>query len=374
MSHRSPHTLRYKGFRLFQGHMSKLKILIFCSCLFLLCITSQLPLYSQTQPLITRGENSRLDNVISRGRLTCGVEGSIPGFSFVDSQKRYSGLDVDICRAIAAAIFADPNRVDFRNLDSTERFPALAQGEVDLLSRNSSWTASRDATGGNGFDFAPPVLFDGQGIMVRKNSGLNQLKDLQGKTVCVEMDTILEVNLAKMARSAGIALNLRKVQNSRQNFADYGNGQCDAITADRSQLAVVRLSLPNPDENRVWDVLLSMDTLAPLTVDNDAQWSDVVHWVIYGLIKAEELNINQANVQANVGSNDPETSLFLGGQGGVGTKLGLSDDFMVNAIRAVGNYGEIYDRNFGSRSSINLPRGVNNIWSKGGLMYAPSWR
>jgi general L-amino acid transport system substrate-binding protein len=371
------HKLRSKSSKraiTFRLQVSKKLPITICVGLILLFVVFQIPAYSQTSSRIAQSNNSRLATVTARGRLICGVEGFIPGFSFKDTQGRYSGLDVDICRAIAAALFADPNRLDFRNLDSTERFPALAKGDVDLLSRNSSWTASRDATGGNGFDFAPPTFIDGQGIIARKDSGLKRLQDLQGKTVCVEMDTLTEVNFKKITRAAGMTLNLRRTQNSRQNFNDYADNQCEAITADRSQLAVFRLSMQTPDDHQVWNTLLSIDPLAPLTVDNDAQWADVVHWVIYGLIKAEEYGITQENVRANIDSSDPETTLFLGKQGDVGKKLGLSHDFMVRVIQSVGNYGEIYDRNFGSRTPINLARGANSLWSMGGLMYAPNWR
>jgi general L-amino acid transport system substrate-binding protein len=327
---------------------------------------------------ISQATRSRLDTVIARGRLVCGVEGTIPGFSFVDSQGRYSGLDVDICRAVAAAIFGDASRVEYRNLSSTDRFPALRNGDVDLLSRNSTWTASRDATNGNGFEFAPPTFYDGQGIMVRQSSGLTQLQDLQGKSVCVETGTTTEFILERTAQETGVTLKLVKLQNSRDVFSTYLAQGCDAVTADRSQLAVIRASTSNPGEHLVWDTLLTREPLAPITLDNDAQWSDVVHWVIYGLINAEELGVTQANVREKLNSNDFEVKLFLGKTGDIGSKFGLSNDFMVKVIQAVGNYGEIYERNLGSRSPVNLPidlpRGMNNLWNRDGLMYSPAWR
>jgi general L-amino acid transport system substrate-binding protein len=323
---------------------------------------------------ISQATRSRLDTVIARGRLVCGVEGSIPGFSFVDSQGRYSGLDVDICQAVAAAIFGDASRVEYRNLSSTDRFPALRNGEVDLLSRNSTWTASRDATNGNGFDFAPPTFYDGQGIMVRRSSGLAQLQDLQGKSVCVEVGTTTELVLERIAREAGVAVKLVKLPDSRNVFSTYLAEGCDAVTSDRSQLSAFRATSSNPSEHLVWDTLLTREPLAPLTLDNDAQWSDVVHWTIYGLIQAEELGITQANIREKLNSDDFEVKLFLGKTGDIGSKFGLSNDFMVKVIQAVGNYGEVYDRNVGSRSRLNTPRTVNNLWNRGGLMYAPAWR
>jgi general L-amino acid transport system substrate-binding protein len=323
---------------------------------------------------ISQATSSRLDAVIARGRLVCGVEGTIPGFSVVDSQGRYSGLDVDICRAVAAAIFGDASRVEYRNLSSVDRFPALRNGDVDLLSRNSTWTASRDATNGNGFDFAPPTFYDGQGMMVRRNSGLTQLQDLQGKSVCVETGTTTEAILESTAREEGVAVKLVKFQGSRDAFSAYLAQECDAVTSDRSQLSAFRATSPNPSEHMAWDTLLTREPLAPITLDNDAQWSDVVHWTIYGLIQAEELGITQANIREKLNSNDFEVKLFLGKTGDIGSKFGLSNDFMVKVIQAVGNYGEVYDRNVGSQSLINIPRTVNNLWNRGGLMYSPAWR
>jgi general L-amino acid transport system substrate-binding protein len=323
---------------------------------------------------ISQATRSRLDTVMARGRLVCGVEGTIPGFSFVDSQGRYSGLDVDICRAIAAAIFGDASRVEYRNLSSTDRFPALRNGDVDLLSRNSTWTASRDATNGNGFDFAPPTFYDGQGMMVRRNSGLTQLQDLQGKSVCVEVGTTTEAIIERTVQEMGIAVKFVKFRDSRDAHSAYLAQECDAVTSDRSQLSVIRASVPNPSEHLVWDTLLTREPLAPITLDDDAQWSDVVHWTIYGLIQAEELGITQANIREKLNGNDFEVKLFLGKTGDIGSKFGLSNDFMVKVIQAVGNYGEVYDRNVGSRSRLNIPRAVNNLWNRGGLMYAPAWR
>jgi general L-amino acid transport system substrate-binding protein len=326
------------------------------------------------QSNISQTTQSRLDTVIARGHLLCGVEGSIPDFSFVDAEGRYSGLDVDICRAVAAAIFGDASRVEYRNLSSADRFPALRNGEVDLLSRNSTWTASRDATNGNGFDFAPPIFYDGQGVMVRRNSGMTRLQDLQGKTVCVEAGTTTELIMERTAQEAGLVLKLVRLQSGREAFETYLDQKCDAVTSDRSFLSAIRTSAPNPNEHLVWDTVLSREPLAPITLDNDAQWSDVVAWTIYGLLQAEELGITQANVQSKLSSSDFEVKLFLGVTGDIGSKFGLSNDFMVKVIRAVGNYGEVYDRNVGSRSLLNIPRSINNLWNRGGLMYAPAWR
>jgi general L-amino acid transport system substrate-binding protein len=306
--------------------------------------------------------------------LICGVEGTIPGFSFVDSSGKYTGLDVDVCRAIAAALFNDPEKVEFRNLDSTARFPAVSSGEVDMLSRNTTWTASRDAAGGNGLEFAPTTFYDGQGVMVTKASGISSFNDLDGKAVCVETGTTTELNLATRATEANIKINEVKFQDSNAGFAAYQEGRCEAITSDRSQLAAKRTALPSPDDNVLLEDVLSKEPLGPVTVNNDSRWYDVVRWVTYGLIQAEEFGITQANVDQKLQDPSPDVKRFLGTDGDLGKQLGLSPDFMVRAIKAGGNYGEIYERNIGTGSALKIDRGLNKLWTDGGLMYAPPFR
>lgn len=320
------------------------------------------------------GAPSRLDTIISRGKLICGVEGTIPGFSFVDSSGKYSGLDVDVCRAVAAAIFGDPEKVEYRNLDSTARFPAVTSGEVDMLSRNTTWTASRDAAGGNGLEFAPTTFFDGQGLLTTTASGIKSIKDLDGKSVCVETGTTTELNLATRATEAGIKVNEVKFQDSNAGFAAYQEGRCEAITSDRSQLAAKRTSLPTPADNVLLEDVLSKEPLGPVTINGDSRWFDVVRWVTYGLFQAEEFGITQANVEEKINDKSPDIKLFLGGEKDLGKQLGLPNDYMVKVIKAVGNYGEIYERNIGSGSALKIDRGLNNLWSKGGLIYSPPFR
>ncbi|MBD1912663.1 MULTISPECIES: amino acid ABC transporter substrate-binding protein [unclassified Leptolyngbya] len=321
---------------------------------------------------------SRLGAIKSRGKLICGVEGSIPGFSFVDSSGAYSGLDVDICRAVAAAVFDTSENIDekieYRNLDSTERFTALAGGEVDMLSRNTTWTSSRDAAGGNGLEFAPTTFFDGQGMMVTKASGITDLEDLAGKSVCVETGTTTELNLADKMRALGVQYNEVKFQDSDATYAAYAEGRCEAVTSDRSQLAARRTTLANPDDHVLLDVTMSKEPLGPVTVNNDSQWFDVVRWVTYGLFQAEEFDISQASVQDAVKSENPEIRRFLGTEGDLGSQLGLSNDYMVKVIAAVGNYGEVYERNVGTGSPLAIDRGLNKLWTEGGLMYSPPFR
>jgi general L-amino acid transport system substrate-binding protein len=316
--------------------------------------------------------------VKSRGKLICGVEGTIPGFSFVDSSGTYSGLDVDTCRAIAAAVFGTADDIDskieFRNLDSTARFPALAGGEVDVLVRNTTWTLSRDAAGGNGLEFAPTTFYDGQGVMVTEASGITSFAELDGKSVCVETGTTTELNLASRAKEAGITVNEVKFQDSNAATAAYGEGRCEAFTSDRSQLAAKRTSFPNPDEHILLEDVLSKEPLGPVTVNNDSQWFDVVKWVTFGLIQAEEFGITQANVEEMKASDNPDIQNFLGIEGDLGSQLGLSNDFMVYAIEAAGNYGEVYERNVGETSELKIDRGLNKLWTEGGLMYSPPFR
>jgi general L-amino acid transport system substrate-binding protein len=318
--------------------------------------------------------SSRLSTVLSRGTLVCGVEGSIPGFSFVDSSGAYSGLDVDVCKAVAAALFGDPEKVEYRNLDSTERFTALSGGEVDMLSRNTTWTSSRDAAGGNGLEFAPTTFYDGQGIMVRTDAGVTDLEGFAGKSICVETGTTTELNLADRMRELGVTYNEVKFQDSDATYAAYAEGRCEGVTSDRSQLAARRTTLPNPDEHVLLETVMSKEPLGPVTSNGDSQWFDVVKWVTYGLVQAEEFGITQDNVQQQLQSENPEIRRFLGVEGDLGKQLGLSNDFMVKVIEAVGNYGEIYDRNVGEASELKLDRGQNQLWTEGGLMYSPPFR
>ncbi|VXD24878.1 amino acid ABC transporter substrate-binding protein [Planktothrix paucivesiculata] len=316
--------------------------------------------------------NSRLDTIKQRGKLICGVDGKIPGFSFVDESGQYSGLDVDICKAVAAAVFGDPKAVEYRNLDSTERFEALKSGEVDILSRNTTWTISRDTS--VGLEFAPTTFFDGQGMMVRQDSGITKLEDLEGKAVCVEAGTTTELNLTDALRQRNIKAETVTFQQADPAYAAYAEGRCQGMTSDKSQLVARRSTLPNPDEHILLDVTMSKEPLGPVTVNNDSAWFDVVKWTTYALIEAEELGINQGNVDQLKTSENPNIKRFLGTEGDLGTGARLSNDFAANAVKAVGNYGEVYERNLGQGSQFKLPRGQNALWTNGGLMYSPPLR
>ncbi|MDJ0556050.1 MAG: amino acid ABC transporter substrate-binding protein [Microcoleaceae cyanobacterium MO_207.B10] len=328
------------------------------------CENSQ---YESTPP-----GKSRLDIVKNRGKLICGVEGGIPGFSYVDENGNYSGIDVDICRAIAAALFEAPNALEYTNLDSTERFSALNGGKVDMLSRNTTWTISRDTT--VGLEFAPTVFYDGQSIMLRADSGIKTIQDFQDKSICVEAGTTTELNLTDNLRQRNIEAETLTFQQADPAYAAYADGRCDGMTSDKSQLLHRRVTFPNPEQHIILNISLSKEPLSPAVVNNDSAWFDVVKWVIYALIEAEELGITQANVDEEKNSDDPTIRRFLGVEGNLGEGLGLTNDFTYRVIKQVGNYGEIYDRNLGENSPYKLPRGQNNLWKNGGLLYSPPFR
>lgn len=315
---------------------------------------------------------SRLDVVKQRGQLICGVDGGIPGFSFVDESGAYSGLDVDVCKAVAAAVLGDAEAVEYRRLDSTERFTALSGGEVDMLSRNTTWTISRDTS--VGLEFAPTTFFDGQGMMVRTDSGIESLEDFAGQAICVETGTTTELNLTDQMRQLNVDFEPVVFQDADAAYAAYDEGRCEGMTSDKSQLIARRSTLPNPDEHTLLEVTMSKEPLGPVTVNNDSTWFDVVKWVTYGLIQAEEFGITSENIGTFEGSDNPDIARFLGQEGTLGSDMGLPNDFMVPVITQVGNYGEVFDRNLGADSQFNLERDQNALWTEGGLMYAPPFR
>jgi len=316
---------------------------------------------------------SRSYIVKNRGKLICGVEGGIPGFSYVDQNGDYSGIDVDICKAVAAALFDDPNAVEYRNLDSTERFTALNGGEVDMLSRNTTWTISRDTN--VGLEFAPTTFYDGQGMMVRADSEVKSLEDLQDKSICVEAGTTTELNLTDNLRQRNVEAETLTFQQADPAYAAYAEERCDGMTSDKSQLLSRRSTLPSPNDHIILDVTMSKEPLGPVTKNNDSAWFDIVKWVTYALIEAEELGITQANVDdLKQNSEDPTIRRFLGVDGDLGEGLGLSNDFAYRVIKNVGNYGEVYNRNLGEESQFKLPRGMNDLWTNGGLLYSPPFR
>lgn len=315
-------------------------------------------------------DGGRLDAVKSRGSLVCGVNGQLAGFSFVDESGNYSGMDVDLCRAIAAALFDDPDQVEYRNLSTQERFTAVQTGEVDILSRNTTWTTSRDTS--VGLEFAPTLFYDGQGMMVTTASGFSDLDDMEGASICVQAGTTTELNLTDQMRRRGVNFTPVVFDDADAMYAAYASGRCQGATSDRSQLLARRTQLPNPDQHVILDVVMSKEPLGPAVAAGDPAWADAVRWITYTLIEAEELGINSQNIDQFQNSDDPNVQRFLGTEGSLGQDMGLPADFTARIIRHVGNYGEVYQRNIGE--PFDLERGQNALWTDGGLMYSPPFR
>jgi len=320
--------------------------------------------------------SSRLDLIRNRNELICGVSGKIPGFSFLNSDGSYQGLDVDICKAFAAAIIGDSEKIQYRPLTAAERFTAIKTGEIDLLSRNTTFTLSRDSLGGNGLTFAPVVFHDGQGLMVKKESNISGLKDLANKSICVGSGTTTEQNINDAFESASLPYTPIKYQDLNQVVAGYLQGRCSAMTSDRSQLAAARSGFKNPKEHIILDDVLSKEPLAPASDGQDQKLADAMRWVVFALISAEEQGITKSNIdkKVQIAKNNPQLKplrRFLGIDGGLGEKIGLSNDFVVKVISSTGNYGEIYERHLGQNSEVPIPRGLNELYNKGGIHISP---
>ena len=309
-----------------------------------------------------------LNRVRSRGRLVCGVNGSLPGFSNLNSNGSWSGFDVDYCRAIAAAVFGDGNKVEFVPLTAAERFTALQTGEIDVLIRNTTWTLSRDTQ--VGADFAPTTFFDGQGFMVRRSIGVTNLSQLNGASICVTSGTTTELNLADVMRARGINYTPVVFEELDTVYNSYEQGRCDAVTSDKSQLSSRRAIMTRPADHVILDATISKEPLGPLTAHGDNQWNDVVSWVVYATFFAEEYGLTKANVGTSTSTN-PEIQRFLGSSGNLGSLLGLSARWARDVVSAVGNYNEIFQRNL---TPLGLPRGVNSLWTNGGLLYPIPFR
>jgi general L-amino acid transport system substrate-binding protein len=314
-----------------------------------------------------------LDAIKARGEVICGVNTGLAGFSQADSNGNWTGLDVDVCKAIAAAVLGDAKKVKWVPLNAQQRFSALQSGEIDVLSRNTTWTLTRDAS--LGMHFAATTYYDGQGFMVQTKSKIKDAKQLKGQTVCVQSGTTTEKNLTDFSKANN--LNIKPVVFEKVEAATgaYFAGRCIAYTTDASGLASVRnKEAKNPDEHVILSQLISKEPLGPSVRRGDDEWYAIVKWVIFGLLEAEEYDISQANVDALKTSTDPVVGRILGMSEDTGKLLGLDKEWMARAIRATGNYGEIFERNVGPKSALKLPRGANNLWNKGGLMYAPPVR
>jgi len=308
-----------------------------------------------------------LNAVKQKGVLTCGSNGSFPGFGAPDAQGNWSGLDVDLCRAIAAAIFDDPTKVQFIPLSAKDRFTALQSSQVDVLARNATVTMSRDTQ--LGLDFPAINYFDGQGFMVRKSLGAASAKDLNGKSVCVDQGTTTELNLADYFRVNAMTYQPVSFPTSDEAKKAYEASRCDAFTTDMSSLSSARLQLSNPDEHAILPEVISKEPLGPAVRHGDNQWADIVRWTFNAMLDAEELGVTQANVDQMRSSDNPEIKRLLGTEGKFGEAVGLTNDWAVRIIRHVGNYGEVFEKNVGEGSKLKIKRGQNALWTKGGLQY-----
>lgn len=313
-----------------------------------------------------------LDRVKARGILDCGVNGQLPGFSLPDQQGRWTGFDADYCRAIAAAIFDDPDRVKFVALSAKDRFTALQTGDVDVLIRDTTWTSSRDTQ--LGLNPVGISYFDGQGFMVRQKLHLEAPLELDGASVCVQQGTTTELNLADYFRSHRLHLKTVTFATLDEALNAYDSRRCDAYTTDSSSLAAARLKLAVPADHVLLPELISKEPLSPFVRHGDDQWFAIVKWVHFALLNAEELDVSRTNVEARRLDTDPAVARLVGRDGHYGEALGLTNDWAYRIVRWVGNYGELFDRNLGKDAPLKIPRGLNALWNHGGLQYAPPIR
>jgi general L-amino acid transport system substrate-binding protein len=320
----------------------------------------------------TAASAATLDDVKAKGFVQCGVTTGLPGFAQPDDAGNWSGLDVDYCRAIAAAIFGDPNAAKFTPLSAKERFTALQSGEIDVLTRNTTWTMERDTS--LGLKFAGVNYYDGQGFMVRKDLGVASAKELQDAAICVQTGTTTELNMADWFRTNNITYNPVVFEALPETNQAYDAGRCDALTTDASGLAGTRLDMANPDDHMILPEIISKEPLGPVVRQGDDQWFNVVKWTHFALLNAEELGVTQANVEEMKSSESPDIKRMLGVEGTFGEGIGLSNDWVVNIIKGVGNYGEIFERNVGKSTPLGLERGLNALWTNGGIQYAPPIR
>jgi len=325
------------------------------------------------QVVAPTGFGLTLETVTARGNLICGVNSQVPGFGFVAADGSFAGFDVDYCRALAAAIFGDPTKVEFRPVTASERFTALQSGEIDILSRNTTWSFVRDTElAGN---FVHTTFYDGQGMMAPTDSGINTLEDLEGGTICVQTGTTTELNLADVMASLGVSYTPAVFEDADSTFAAYGEGRCDAVTTDKSGLVSRRTVLADPAAHVILDVTMSREPLGPMVRHGDDQWFDIAQWTVFALIAGEEFGVTSANVDdIKANSTAPEVRRLLGVEGDLGLKLGLTNDFAYNILKNLGNYAEVYNRNLGPDTPTYIPRGLNSLYTDGGLHYSPPFR
>ena len=320
----------------------------------------------------SKGKSKTLKNTQSKGFVRCGVSQGLPGFSNADASGNWTGVDVDVCRAVAAAVLGDANKVKYTPLSAKERFTALTSGEIDILSRNTTWTLSRDAD--IGLTFVGVNFYDGQGFMVRKDSGINSVDDFaNGISACTNIGTTTELNMRDFFNSRGISYEPVAFEKADEVVAAYDSGRCDTYTTDKSGLAAQRTKMTNPDDHMVLPETISKEPLGPVVRQGDAVWEDIVRWSLNVMIEAEEYGINSANADMMKTSENPQIKRLVGSEGELGAAFGLDNDWSLRIIKQVGNYGESYKRNIAD-TGILPDRGPNQIWTKGGLLYVPPAR
>jgi len=317
--------------------------------------------------LAAGAQAATMDDVKRKGHLQCGVSQGLPGFSNPDTKGNWTGLDVDLCRAVAAAVFGDATKVKFTPLSAKERFTALQSGEVDVLARNTTWTLVRDSA--LGLNFAGVNYYDGQGFMVRKDLGVKNALELDGASVCVNIGTTTELNLSDYFRANSMKFKPVVFEKADEVVAAYDAGRCDVYTTDQSGLAAQRIKLKEPNAHTILPEVISKEPLGPVVRHGDDQWLDIVKWSLYAMLQAEEFGLSSSNVDKMKGSNNPGIKRLLGIEGDMGKNLGLPLEWAYNIVKQVGNYGESFEKHVGLKTTLQLPRGVNNLWTKGGLMY-----
>jgi len=321
---------------------------------------------------VTGASAATLDDVKAKGFVQCGVSQGLPGFSNPDSDGNWTGIDVDLCIGVAAAVFGDASKVKFTPLSAKERFTALQSGEIDVLSRNTTWTATRDTT--LGLNFAGVNYYDGQGFLVRKDLNVKSALELSGASICTNTGTTTELNVADYFRANKLEYEIVAFEKADEVVSAYDSGRCDVYTTDQSGLYAQRLKLTNPADHVVLPEIISKEPLGPVVRQGDDQWFNLVKWTHFAMVNAEELGITSANVDEMKGSDNPAIKRVLGVEGEFGAALGVDNAWAYNIIKAVGNYGESFDRNVGPDTPLAIARGTNALWSKGGLQYAPPIR
>ncbi|MAX32950.1 amino acid ABC transporter substrate-binding protein, PAAT family [Onishia taeanensis] len=313
-----------------------------------------------------------MDAVKERGQVVCGVSTGLPGFSTPDDQGNWEGIDVDVCHGVAAAVFGDASKVQFVPLNAKERFTALQSGEIDVLSRNTTWTATRDTT--LGLNFTGVSFYDGQGFLVKESLGIDSAKQLDGAAFCVQSGTTTELNLADYFQAHDMSFEPVVFDTSDQTVGGFEAGRCDVLTSDTSQLNALRIKLSDPDSAKVLPEVISKEPLGPVVRQGDDQWFNAVKWTLFAMINAEEMGISSENADEMKGSEKPGIARFMGSEGNFGEAMGLPADWAYSIVSQVGNYGEVFDRNVGAGSPLNIERGLNALWTEGGIQYAPPIR